>query len=113
MKAVIFKGPHKVAIEDRPIPQIQHGLDIIVKVEYTALCGSELHVFRGHQPSPTGFIMGHEFTGRVHEVSLHTITHSSPSLQPRIHKSTLGQPISHTLSLHRSVQTSNPSRKAT
>ena len=29
---------------------------------------SELHVFRGHQPSPTGFIMGHEFTGTVAEV---------------------------------------------
>ena len=29
---------------------------------------SELHVFRGHQPSPTGFIMGHEFTGHVSEV---------------------------------------------
>ena len=28
---------------------------------------SELHVFRGHQPSKTDFIMGHEFTGRVHE----------------------------------------------
>lgn len=28
----------------------------------------ELHVFRGHQPSPTGFIMGHEFTGIVFEV---------------------------------------------
>lgn len=28
----------------------------------------ELHVFRGHQPSPTGFIMGHEFTGIVKEV---------------------------------------------
>lgn len=26
---------------------------------------SELHVFRGHQPSDTGFIMGHEFTGEV------------------------------------------------
>lgn len=68
MKAVIFKGPHKVALEDRPIPQIQEPGDIIVKVEYTALCGSELHVFRGHQPSPTDFIMGHEFTGRVHEL---------------------------------------------
>ena len=26
---------------------------------------SELHVYRGHQPSGTGFIMGHEFTGTV------------------------------------------------
>ncbi|GAB7358203.1 hypothetical protein MBLNU230_g0356t1 [Neophaeotheca triangularis] len=68
MKAVIFKGPHKVELEDRPIPTCTEPTDIVLKVEYTALCGSELHVFRGHQPSPTGFIMGHEFTGRVHEI---------------------------------------------
>jgi threonine dehydrogenase-like Zn-dependent dehydrogenase len=29
---------------------------------------SELHVFRGHQPSKTGFIMGHEFTGVVEQI---------------------------------------------
>jgi len=39
MKAVVFKGPHKVAIEDRPIPKIKDQTDIIVKVIYTALCG--------------------------------------------------------------------------
>ncbi|KAF2107461.1 chaperonin 10-like protein [Lophiotrema nucula] len=68
MKAVVFKGPHKVAIEDRPIPKIKDSTDIIVKVEKSALCGSELHVFRGHQKSDTDFIMGHEFTGQVEEV---------------------------------------------
>lgn len=68
MKAVVFKGPHKVVVEDRPIPTIKDDTDIIVAVEFTALCGSELHVFRGHQPSGTGFIMGHEFTGRVSSV---------------------------------------------
>ncbi|KAL8650490.1 MAG: hypothetical protein Q9210_003795 [Variospora velana] len=62
MRAVIFKGPRTVAVEDRPVPKIEDERDIIVKVIYSALCGSELHVFRGHQPSPTGFIMGHEFT---------------------------------------------------
>ncbi|KAL9638162.1 MAG: hypothetical protein Q9164_001724 [Protoblastenia rupestris] len=68
MKAVIFKEPHRVAIEDRPIPKIKEPTDIIVKVIYSALCGSELHIFRGYEPSPTGFIMGHEFTGTVEEV---------------------------------------------
>jgi threonine dehydrogenase-like Zn-dependent dehydrogenase len=68
MKAVVFHGPGKVSIEDRPIPQIKEEKDIIVKVDKTALCGSELHVYRGHQPSGTGFVMGHEFTGYVHEV---------------------------------------------
>jgi len=68
MKAVVFKGKLEIAVEDRPIPKIKEPTDIIVKVRYTALCGSELHVFRGHQPSPTGFIMGHEFTGVVTEI---------------------------------------------
>lgn len=68
MKAVIFKGPYSVALEDRPIPKIHDPTDIIIKVDYTALCGSELHVYRGHQPSGTGFIMGHEFTGIVTDV---------------------------------------------
>ncbi|KAL3711945.1 hypothetical protein TMatcc_000639 [Talaromyces marneffei ATCC 18224] len=76
MKAVVFHGPYQVAIEDWPVPRIQASTDVIVKVKYTALCGrrkeaefgySELHVFRGHQPSKTGFIMGHEFTGTVVE----------------------------------------------
>lgn len=33
MRAVVFKGPGKVAIEDRPIPKIQDEGDVIVKVE--------------------------------------------------------------------------------
>ncbi|KAL5395307.1 hypothetical protein PMIN06_004812 [Paraphaeosphaeria minitans] len=68
MKAVVFKGPRKVVIEDRPVPTIKDQTDMIVKVDKTALCGSEMHVFRGHQPSGTDFIMGHEFTGFVEEV---------------------------------------------
>jgi threonine dehydrogenase-like Zn-dependent dehydrogenase len=39
MKAVIFKGPLKVALEDRPIPTIQDPKDVILKVDYSALCG--------------------------------------------------------------------------
>ncbi len=67
MRAVVFKGKEHVEIEEKPVPKIKDPTDIIVKVRYTALCGSELHVYRGHQPSGTGFIMGHEFTGEVTE----------------------------------------------
>ncbi|KAF4627568.1 hypothetical protein G7Y89_g10589 [Cudoniella acicularis] len=67
MKAVVFKGTLDVKIEDRPLPKIVDDTDIIIKVKYSALCGSELHVFRGHQPSKTDFIMGHETTGTVFE----------------------------------------------
>ncbi|KAF8458338.1 chaperonin 10-like protein [Terfezia claveryi] len=68
MKAVVFHGPHKIAVEDRPVPKIQNSTDAIVKVTLTGLCGSELHVFRGHQKSDTGFVMGHEFTGNIVEL---------------------------------------------
>jgi threonine dehydrogenase-like Zn-dependent dehydrogenase len=39
MKAVVFHGPYKVAVEERPVPQIQEPTDVIVKVKYAALCG--------------------------------------------------------------------------
>ncbi|KAL3603013.1 hypothetical protein FPOAC2_07330 [Fusarium poae] len=68
MKAVVFNGPFDVSVEERPIPQIRDPRDIIVKVNMTALCGSELHLFRGVEPTEPNFIMGHEFTGTVVEI---------------------------------------------
>lgn len=37
MKAVVFKGPGKVVVEERPIPKIQDAQDIIVKVDKVLL----------------------------------------------------------------------------
>ncbi|UZP40330.1 hypothetical protein NXS19_008146 [Fusarium pseudograminearum] len=68
MKAVVFNGPFDISVEERPIPQIRDPQDIIVKVNMTALCGSELHLYRGLEPTEPNFIMGHEFTGTVVEL---------------------------------------------
>ncbi|KAM5509545.1 S-(hydroxymethyl)glutathione dehydrogenase/alcohol dehydrogenase [Fusarium oxysporum f. sp. lycopersici 4287] len=68
MKAVVFDGLYKISVQDRPVPQIRDERDIIIKVYAAGLCGSELHIYRGHQPSDTGFIMGHEFTGTVVQI---------------------------------------------
>ncbi|KAF5570309.1 formaldehyde dehydrogenase, partial [Fusarium pseudoanthophilum] len=65
MKAVVFDGPYKISVRDRPVPHVQNAQDIIVKVNMTALCGSELHLYRGVEPTEPDFIMGHEFTGTV------------------------------------------------
>lgn len=67
MRAVIFKEPYKVAVEDRPVPTLQKPTDAILKVTSTALCGSDLHFYRGHLKCPTGFICGHEFVGEIVE----------------------------------------------
>lgn len=68
MRAVIFHGPGKVVLEHRPIPKIQDPGDVIIQVQYTGLCGSDLHIYRGHEKSRAGFVMGHECTGVVKEV---------------------------------------------
>lgn len=68
MRAVVFKGVGQVQVEDRPIPTIQDPRDAIVKVTVSALCGSDLHWYRGQQNIPTGFIPGHEFAGVIHEL---------------------------------------------
>ncbi|KAJ6262385.1 hypothetical protein Dda_3193 [Drechslerella dactyloides] len=62
MKAIVFKGPKKIAVEERPIPTIQEPDDIICRVTHAGLCGSELHVYRGVEKKE-----GHEFVGTVVE----------------------------------------------
>ena len=37
MKAVVFHGPGKVTVEDRPIPKIKDDGDIVVKVDKVRL----------------------------------------------------------------------------
>ncbi|MCJ1232034.1 hypothetical protein MMC12_008715, partial [Toensbergia leucococca] len=63
MRAVVFKGPHKVTLEDRPIPKIKDSTDIIVKVIYSALCGRAINLVQ-----KASLWLGHEFTGIVEEV---------------------------------------------
>lgn len=57
----------QVAVEDRPYPNLQKPTDAILKVSSTALCGSDLHFYRGHLKCPPDFICGHEFVGEIVE----------------------------------------------
>ncbi|EXJ87224.1 hypothetical protein A1O3_04183 [Capronia epimyces CBS 606.96] len=75
MKAVVFHGAFDIRVEDRPEPQIRDPTDAIVKVQTAGLCGSELHMYRGHQTTKTGHIMGHEFVGIVTAVGPDVRTH--------------------------------------
>ncbi|KAI0024674.1 putative alcohol dehydrogenase [Xylariomycetidae sp. FL0641] len=65
MNAVVFDGPGKVSLQQRPVPKIKDDSDVIVKVHASGLCGSEMHMFRGLEPAGSNFIMGHEFSGTV------------------------------------------------
>lgn len=68
MRALTYHGPHKVRVETVPDPVLQEADDIILRVTATAICGSDLHLYRGKIPKTEhGDIFGHEFMGEVVE----------------------------------------------
>lgn len=68
MKALTYHGPYKVSVDTTPDPVIQEPDDIILRVTATAICGSDLHLYRGKIPKTEhGDIFGHEFMGEVVE----------------------------------------------
>jgi threonine dehydrogenase-like Zn-dependent dehydrogenase len=69
MKALTFEGIGRVAYGSAPDPEIRGPGDALVLVEATAICGSDLHVYRGREAGlDAGTVMGHEFAGEVVEV---------------------------------------------
>ncbi|MDF5715533.1 MAG: glutathione-dependent formaldehyde dehydrogenase [Rhizonema sp. NSF051] len=69
MKAVCWHGAKDVRVETVPDPKIINPRDAIVKITSTAICGSDLHLYNGYNPSmKKGDILGHEFMGEVVEL---------------------------------------------
>jgi len=69
MRAMVYRGPYRVRVEDKAMPVIEHPNDAIVRVTYGAICGSDLHLYHGLMPDTrVGMTFGHEFTGVVEEV---------------------------------------------
>ena len=69
MKALVYRGPGQKAIEDRSKPEIQAPGDAIVKIVKTTICGTDLHILKGHVPTcAPGRILGHEGVGVVDSV---------------------------------------------
>ncbi|PPR07111.1 hypothetical protein CVT24_010947 [Panaeolus cyanescens] len=60
-----FPPSYDIRVETVPIPQIQDPDDAIVKVKLAALCGSDLHIYRGHGGVDAVHTCGHEFIGEV------------------------------------------------
>ncbi len=68
MKALVYRGPRNVRIEDVPEPKIEEQSDVIVKITTTNICGSDLHMYEGRTDVETGKVLGHENLGEVVEV---------------------------------------------
>ncbi len=69
MKAFVYLGPSKSAVEERPKPDIAAATDAIVRITKTTICGTDLHILKGDVPTcQPGRILGHEGVGVIDKV---------------------------------------------
>jgi S-(hydroxymethyl)glutathione dehydrogenase/alcohol dehydrogenase len=69
VRAMVYRGPYKMRVEEKRKPAIEHPNDAIVRVTLAAICGSDLHLYHGLMPDTRiGHTFGHEFIGVVDEV---------------------------------------------
>ena len=69
MKALVYHGPGEKSWSDVPERQIEKPTDVIVRIDTTTICGTDLHILKGDVPAVTpGRILGHEGVGVITEV---------------------------------------------
>jgi 2-desacetyl-2-hydroxyethyl bacteriochlorophyllide A dehydrogenase len=65
MLTVICESPGLLVARDRPRPTRNPG-DVLLRVKRVGVCGTDLHIFTGHQPYlEYPRVMGHEISGVV------------------------------------------------
>jgi alcohol dehydrogenase len=66
MKALVFHGPSRRAWESVPDPTVQEPTDVVVKIDSSTICGTDLHILKGDVPEvEPGTVLGHEAVGTV------------------------------------------------
>ncbi|MCU1679985.1 MAG: alcohol dehydrogenase [Amycolatopsis sp.] len=65
MKAAVLHAPRDVRVDDVDVPSISDPNDVLIKVEMSAICGTDLHPYEGRIEIEGGVVLGHEFLGTV------------------------------------------------
>lgn len=65
LKAAVLHGAQDLRIEEVPTPMSPRPYEAILRIEYVAICGTDVHLYTGHIPAKTPVILGHEYVGRV------------------------------------------------
>ena len=69
MQALVYNGPGRKSVEDRPKPRVQSAGDAIVRITKTTICGTDLHILKGDVATcQPGTVLGHEGVGVVDSV---------------------------------------------
>ena len=67
MRAVVFKGKDRIAVEEVPKPAPRAG-EAVIRITTTTICGTDVHIVRGEYPVKPGLILGHEPVGVIDEL---------------------------------------------
>src|SRR5690606_39196609 len=113
MRALTYQGSKDVRVERVPDPVIEQPDDIILRVTATAICGSDLHLYRGKIPQvKDGDIFGHEFMGVVEEVGpqVTAVSKGDRVIVPFV--IACGDCFFCQMDLHAACETTNPGRGA-
>ena len=65
MRALVYTGPERVELEDRPRPSAGNR-EVEIAIEIAGVCGSDISGFLGHSARrKPGLVLGHELVGRL------------------------------------------------
>ena len=67
MKAVVFRGTDRIAVEEVPKPT-PRASEAVIRITATTICGTDVHIVRGEYPVKPGLILGHEPVGVIEEL---------------------------------------------
>ena len=68
MRAVIYRGPYSVTVEEVPDATVEESTDAVIRISTTNICGSDLHMYEGRTDVEDGTVLGHENMGIVEAV---------------------------------------------
>jgi threonine dehydrogenase-like Zn-dependent dehydrogenase len=68
MKAVVFKGKDRIAVEEVPKPRPKTG-EAVIRISTTTICGTDVHIVRGEYAVKPGLVLGHEPVGTIEELA--------------------------------------------
>jgi 2-desacetyl-2-hydroxyethyl bacteriochlorophyllide A dehydrogenase len=67
MRALVYRGPGRVGVEEWPRPEVRPG-QVLVRVRACGVCGTDRHIYHGEFPAVAPVVLGHEYAGEVEEV---------------------------------------------